>query len=194
MKVKIGKHKQWIGPYQITGLLKYLGFSADYCHKLGGKSPEWLQNLCEWIETKRNRKVKIKIDYYDTFNMDHTLALIILPMLIQLKENNCGHFIVENKDVPEELHTVGDDFSSEGECTFKKYNWVMDEMIWSFSQVLDSDGDSEFFHYPDDYDFEKDLFSPENKMTIDKEGLKGYNERISNGLKLFGIYYRGLWD
>src|SRR6056300_1710880 len=44
-----------------------------------------LYRLLEWIESKRDRKIKIRIDKYDTWAMDHTLALIALPMLKQLK-------------------------------------------------------------------------------------------------------------
>ena len=29
---------------------------------------------------------------------------------------------------------------------------------------------------------------------VDREGIKAYNERINNGMRLFGKYYRGLWD
>ena len=30
--------------------------------------------------------------------------------------------------------------------------------------------------------------------VINYEGLKAHKERITNGLRLFGKYYRGLWD
>jgi len=29
---------------------------------------------------------------------------------------------------------------------------------------------------------------------LDREGLKAHNDRIDNGLKLFGKYFRTLWD
>ena len=37
-----------------------------------------------------DRKVDIKIESFDTWNLDSTLALIILPALIQLKETKHG--------------------------------------------------------------------------------------------------------
>lgn len=45
------------------------------------------------------RRIDIQIDKYDTWNMYHTLALIIYPMLIQLKETKHG--------VPGEFADVG---------------------------------------------------------------------------------------
>ena len=29
---------------------------------------------------------------------------------------------------------------------------------------------------------------------VDYEGIREYNKRISNGFRLFGKYYQGLWD
>ena len=33
-----------------------------------------------------------------------------------------------------------------------------------------------------------------NKIKVDRKGLKAHHDRISNGLILFGKYYRSLWD
>ena len=58
----------------------------------------------------------------------------------------------------------------------------MDELIWTFDTLINcDDGDSETF-----YD--------KNTNTYDHEGSKKHNDRIENGLRLFGRYYRGLWD
>ena len=34
---------------------------------------------------KGNRKIDVRIERFDTYSMDHSLAYIILPMLLQLK-------------------------------------------------------------------------------------------------------------
>ena len=52
---------------------------------------------------KTKRKIAIKIEPFDTWNMDHTLALIIHPMLIQLREATTAAPFVEDEDVPENL-------------------------------------------------------------------------------------------
>jgi hypothetical protein len=35
---------------------------------------------------------------------------------------------------------------------------------------------------------------PNDTFEIDWEGRTAYQERITNGFKLFGKYYEGLWD
>jgi hypothetical protein len=45
----------------------------------------------------------VKIDPWDTWSMDHTLAPIILPMLKQLKATKHGAPYVDLDDRPEEL-------------------------------------------------------------------------------------------
>jgi hypothetical protein len=53
----------------------------------------------------------------------------------------------------------------------KVWDWIMDEMIWAMDQLA-------------------------NEGNIDPEiwYSKEFNDRISNALKLFGKYFRSLWD
>ena len=75
------------------------------------KFMEWLEsniqslyNVLNWIWfDRRKQKVSIKIDKWDTWGMDYTLALIILPMIKQLQDTKHGSPIVDLEDVPEEL-------------------------------------------------------------------------------------------
>lgn len=93
------------------------------------------------------REISIELHDYDTWNMDHTLALIALPMLKQLKEQKHGSPTVDLEDVPEELRLHGtprnetmqyDMFSSEEhskacwDAHHARWDWVMDEMIFAF--------------------------------------------------------------
>jgi hypothetical protein len=59
----------------------------------------------------------------------------------------------------------------------EKWNTIVDEMIWSFEQVLDDESDEKFW-----------------TDGIDWDGLRAHNKRIDKGLALFGKYYRNLWD
>ena len=43
-------------------------------------------NIGKFYNPSNRRKINVQIDRYDTWSLDHTLALIILPALIQLKE------------------------------------------------------------------------------------------------------------
>lgn len=136
-------------------------------------------------EDNTARREEVVIHDYDTWSMDHTLALIALPMLKQLKETKHGVPYMDYEDMPGHLQfirreydtrAIGDLFSEPGEYFNEEefdrqveiWNWMMDEMIWAMEQVIEDDvvyiGDIE------------------------------HNDRVDNGLKLFGKYYRSLWD
>ena len=89
MKVKIGPYTNWIGPYQLADMIPFI--SEDTSHKIGTWLAEtWVNDLCNWIHSKKHRKVQVHIDKYDTWNMNQTLAHIIHPMLIQLRDTKHG--------------------------------------------------------------------------------------------------------
>lgn len=146
----------------------------------------------------RERKMKIQIDPWDTWNMDHTLALIIHPMLIQLKKTKIGSPHTDENDIPESLNLKGDEYLHE------RWNWILDEIIWSFSQILDKDADTQFYSGTVDMNWEKVegnelglhevAYGPNHTHKFDKEGWEQWHERKRNGLKLFGKYFESLWD
>jgi len=171
MYIKIGPYTKWWGPYQIADLLQYVGVSEDRCYKIGEwLSETWLMDFCNWIESKKKRTVKVRIDKYDTWSMDHTLALIVLPMLKQLQATKHGSPHVDDSDVPEELRAsnappVDPNSGDIDELWHKRWDWILSEMIWAFEHLVDDN-----------------IYDPE------------VERRISNGLILFGKYYRALWD
>ena len=164
----------------------------------------------------------IKIDKHDTWSMDSTLAPIILPMLKQLKATKHGSGIVDLEDVPEHLrcntHEEWEDQEcfdfyheheiKEGECDIHaRWDWVLDEMIWAFEQICEDNNDAQFHSGVHDmksvpckwdengkptlYTFEE---GPNHTAKFDIEGYQKHHDRINNGTRLFGKYYRNLWD
>ena len=226
MKIKIGPYSNYIGPYQIAEIilfwipkynkdnhLEYTKAYNRYVHGFGEWLSEidWLVSLCNWIESKRKRTIKIKIDRWDTWSMDHTLALIIVPMLKQLKETQHGAGNTDDDDVPEHLRsTVAEPKENEWDIDsnhFKRWDWIMDEMIWAFEQLADDDNDCQFWtgesdlqSVPYEYDDEgkptlyEIVKGPKSTSYFDREAYEKHHERIKNGLRLFGKYFRGLWD
>jgi len=182
MRVKIGPYLTWWGPYQIADLLQYVGVSEDRCQKIG----RWLSNtrlndLCQWIYDKRQRTIKVKIDYHDVFSADYTLALIILPVLKQYREKLNGSPWTDDQDVPDHLRsTNAPPFNPENgetdELFHQRWEWMVDEMIWAFEQIIDDDNDAQF--HVNGYDHESHM---------------KHEQRIKNGTTLFGKYYRGIW-
>lgn len=174
---------------------------------LGKDRPHtWLYKLLLWIDKRKKRKIKVRIDRYDTWSMDNTLAYIILPMLKQLKEDKHGAPHVDDEDVPEHLRSAAarelteeeKSWHSPDEHHFARWDWVMDEMIFAFSCSLDDSWEEQFHSGESDFAFKK----LENGMseliqtgtrTYDFEGRKKFQARITNGFRLFGKYYQGLW-
>jgi hypothetical protein len=201
MRVYIGPYKNWIGPYQISDKIPFI--SEDKRHEIGAwLAKTWVNNVCEWFYSKKERNIKIRIDKYDTWNMDNTLALIILPMLKQLKSTKHGSPLVDDEDVPEHMRHGGDDDN----WVHYKWEWVLNEMIWAFEQELDDEWEDQFRHGETDYEWtlvsgneddENALYQVNQTNPdywVDMEGMKLYNDRIQNGFRLFGKYYQGLWD
>lgn len=214
MKFVTGKYKTWWGPYQIAELLKYVGVKEEIHEKIG----EWLGNtwvntVLQWIHTKYgDQKVKVRIDPWDTWSMDSTLGLIVLPMLKQLKATKHGAPYVNPLDVPESLQPempAPQDGSTDS-THFERWDWVLDEMIFAFESLF-NDWEEQFtsgeidmlsvpVNYAGDEVDEKDaeLFrmdrGPNDTYEIDFEGMKVYSARVQNGFRLFGTYFRNLWD
>ena len=176
-----------------------------------------LYRFLSWIHSKQKRTINVHIDPWDTWSMDDTLAHIVLPMLKQLKEKKHGAPFVDLKDVPKELHgkRLTKKQKANGEVDdkhFERWDWVMDEMIWAFEQKHpDCDwcdqyysGESDTFMAPVDKDGndveKKDAKyfemrrGPNDTFKIDREGMDAHQARITNGFRLFGKYYEGLWD
>ena len=201
MKVYIGPYKNWIGPYQLADMIPFI--SEDTSFRIGTwLSKTWVNTVCEWIDSKQQRNIKVRIDKYDTWNMNDTLAHIILPMLKQLKATKHGSQFVDDEDVP--VHMRHGDPEGYDNWVHYKWDWVLNEIIWAFEQELNDDWEAQFTHgtpvYVDEeVEHEKYGTCYTFKQTnpdywVDREGIKEYNERINNGIRLFGKYYRGLWD
>ena len=106
MRVHLGPYKYWFGPYQLAELITYLGFSEDTAYKLGSWLCDgYIEKFLNWISSKRKRKIVVKIDKYDTWGMYESLAVIIAPMLRQLRDTKVSFPLTDNKDVPPELRT-----------------------------------------------------------------------------------------
>jgi len=234
MKILISKYRNhWLSPYTILEKVCFWEKDKDAFYNLeehpNNKYEKWVNCLIpicigiqKFLDFVHPRIEYIKIDKYDTWNMDTTLAPIILPMLKQLKASTHGSGTVDLEDVPEELryntHEEWDeqkcfDFYhehevKEGDCDIHaRWDWVLDEMIWAFEQICDDDNDKQFHtgvferkSVPCAWDengkatmFES-VKGPNDTAHFDIEGYQKHHNRINNGTRLFGKYYRNLWD
>ena len=120
---------------------------------------------------RKNRAEHVEIEPHDTWSMDHTLAMIIHPMLVQLKATTHGY---------------------PSTTTEQEWDQILDEMIWAFEQKCRDNWEDDYLgDYVED---QKNGSMVGSFKWIDHEGLKTHQERMSNGFRLFGKYYENLWD
>lgn len=206
MKTYIGNYVNYFSSYDLAKAICF--WVKEKEDELGFKStPEWVSNFGEfisksfignfldWIYNKRKRISYIKIDKHDTWSLDNTLAMIILPALKQFKETFHSYPILDFKE--------GEDYDSESEdidsINEKRWNDVLDKMIWSFEQILDDNNDEQFYTVKGELNDDSELFKDGTinwkvKPVFDTEAYKKHNAKIQEGLELFGRYYRNLWD
>ena len=171
MIVYLGPYPNWIGPYQIAEkILFWKDPLDDQVMKLGdflahaNKGPDhetWLLKICRWIESKKKRTEIIKLHKYDSWNANHTIALIAYPLLVQLKATQHGSPHTDDSDAPPE-------FSGEDKL-HQRWEWILDEMIFALKYHIDCD-------------------------NMPFEEIKEKDARAKNGMRLFGLYFSGLWD
>ena len=133
--------------------------------------PKWIEWAFNLFGIKYDRKVSVQIDPWDTWSADHTLATIIVPVLKQLRKDAMGSSAVDDEDVPKGMRRK-DAKPTENqwdvdEHWHKRWDWVLGEMIMAFECIAEKD-------------------------WVDWD--KATEERVNNGLRLFGKYYMGLWD
>ena len=208
MKIKIGNF-----PHRLTCNLHKNYMNKKYGYVDWPTEYSRFETALEWVDDRiqdlynifnrlwfdrLKQKVSVRIDPWDTWSMDHTLAPIILPMLVQLKETKHGAPIVDDEDVPKQLHMTKKEkaaFNKDGSTNdkfFKRWDWIMDEMIWAFEQKNRD-------HWQNDY-YGPYIEGEDSKVLsgrfewIDDKGRDAHQKRMSNGFKLFGKYYEALWD
>jgi hypothetical protein len=222
MKVYIsGYRDHWLSPYTV---LEKVLFWKDW-DNIEYETPwveRWsdrllpictaLQKVLDFIHPKVNY---VKIDRYDTWSMDHTLAHIILPMLKQLKAKKHGSPLVDDEDVPDELKSTSAQ-PKENEYDIDsnhhaRWDYVMNEMIFAFEKTLQDNWDEEFWsgehgkiewedigetHFNEFTNKEEKLYKmiTTGTRTCDWDARQKVADRITNGFRLFGKYYQGLWD
>lgn len=109
-------------------------------------------------------------------------------------------------DVPEEIRSTNAspkenewDWDDNAE---KRYEWVLDEIIWAFEQILSPDADDQFHTGVIDHVWEPCENSnlsqlghgPKHTHEFDIDGYKVWSKRIDNGTTLFGKYFRTFWN
>jgi hypothetical protein len=142
------------------------------------------------------RQEDVFLDPWDSWNADYTLAVIAAPLLQQLKRTKHGSGMVDDEDVPEELRSTSappkENEWDTDDNWHKRWEWVLDEMIWALTEHASSDGDSKFYDHSG-VDETANIMEQIEKVKCDYVGLNAYNKRKQRGFELFGKYFQNLW-
>jgi hypothetical protein len=165
--------KVYIGPY------RYWGWPHRALRAIG------LEKLANWLN---KRKVKVKIHGYDSWNADHTIALIAIPILKQLMENKHG--------IPASAFTDEDEMMTDPGYEAAKDRWnnnTFRHIIWSLEQVASDENiiDDFWIHKIDGF---AAVIDGGNPGTYNWDARLAYDEKVREGLRLFGEHFQSLWD
>ena len=211
MKVWTSKYRNhWVSPYVILKAVCFWEKDEDRIYNLRDepnnpyvKWVDWLDPICQaihkFLDFVHPRWTYVRIDPWDTWSMDHTLADIVLPMLKQLQATKHGAPHTDDEDVPEYLRSyMAQPKENEWDTDslhFMRWDWILAEMIWAFEQKVKDDADGEFFDHSEvDRSAKPWDTNSYEKVKYDKEGHTKWHERKANGFRLFGKYYENLWD
>lgn len=208
MKVYLSPYRNhWISPYTILE-------RVCFWHVIPSDDDNWSYSDDPWIEKWANRltpfceKLRdfldwihppikyVKIDYHDTWSMDHTLAHIVVPMLKQLRDTAAGSGQVDPEDVPEELRPSAPPSAAnnyEDDTVHQRWKWALNEMIWAFETKLDDDDESKFYDHSA-VNPKAGLNTQLGQINVDRAGLEAHQKRKQHAFMMFGKYYQSLWD
>jgi hypothetical protein len=212
MKVVIGKYVSWwtTSRFDSWATKKIYGcwdweLTDEQQSTRGYKAYEWV--LAVWQVTilmainktwgSRPRVEYIKIDNHDLWNGDDTLARIILPFLIRMRADKTGTPNVYIEDVPDHLlinahkstvDSMGGTDTGVLTGVYDEATWdyILDQCIWSFEQIVDPTEKIEMKVYED---YVAGNITKEEWLRLSNE----YSERVQRGLMLFGKYLRSMW-
>ena len=218
MKVYKNCYKyHWISPYKICEMVcwwREIDYDEPWVKAVNRVLEPVMQGVQKVLDVVDPKIDYVKIDRWDTWSMDATLSPIILAMLRQLHKDKHGAPYTDDEDVPPTLRSTTksarkakkNDWDTDGNH-FRRWDWVMLEMIWAFEQLADDDNDAQFHTGVHDVDWKvsstdeagKPLLwemakGPKDTSKFDKKAYMKHQDRIRNGTRLFGKYYQNLWD
>ena len=215
MKVYINKYRShWLSPYTILEKVIFwrkINYDEPLIERLNTIMEPFCKAMMKVLDIVHPKINYVKIDRWDTWSMDHTLALIVLPMLKQLKQDKHGSPNVDDEDVPEGLNLRSTEAPAKenewdvDENHFRRWDWVLDEMIQAFECKNNENWEEQYSTGVSDYQFVKEphekfgtvsrmVDGPNHTRKTDWDAYNAHAERNKNGYRLFGKYYEALWD
>ena len=124
---------------------------------------------------RKNKAQHVDSDDHDIWNLDYTLACIIHPARVRLKESQHGYpelwedGMCYHEYYTRQLHFDFIDEDVESKYLWQKWQDILDDMIYAM-----------------------EIIATEKIYDIDLDTYD--NERVDRGLELFGKHFCSLWD
>ena len=144
--------------------------------KVNFKKPKKYRWYHRWLGlSDPPRKHIVRIDPWDSWDVEYTLSLVALPLLRDYRKRNNGYpFGIEEVDIPGRLE---DQDIDEDEKLSQAWSAILDQMIQAHEFVISQEED----------DFYDDLFLRDRAAFFEKRA------QVEHGLRLFAKYYFNLW-
>ena len=216
MKVWIGPYSKWWSTSRLEDWMCSKVFGVQYDFEVSDQDKlTWkykaIENTGDALQTVLNytfnpvfrwygRREIVHIDHYDIWNMDNTLAMIILPMLEKLAADKTGTPGVYVEDIPswmlveaykENIDTVGPEHEKYPSILFSDAAWqyVIKEMIFAFKQSCAEWSNEDCMESKLWDKYQRGDMTKSNWILLSR--LNG--ERVQRGFVLFGKYFQNMW-
>lgn len=136
------------------------------------------------FQATKPRTVKVKIEEWDTWDLFSTLSSIIAPALKQFIETNSGSPRTDDDDVPVAIKSTSAEPPERewdtDEFFHDRWKYILGEMYFAFDAI--------------NKDLVEEASIAAMKSKTGDAEIAALEQRIQNGLRLFGKYYQNLWD
>jgi hypothetical protein len=171
-------------------ILKFIPFG------LGRKIPNYYYSFLWWSKCAY-QKIRYGVSDSEVFSLYDNISKFILPRLKYFKQK--GKKGIPVQFLPNDYHLLSeDDCNAAEDKALKEWDLILDEMIFAFDYIIDSDKHVPFpellMKDPAYHDFNRKRSPEEQKHWEDYLSLcKKMNERKEKGLHLFVKHFENLW-
>jgi len=184
--------KQCIDKYEAEEYFRINKYADWWCDRV----PRWLgwgiydgyRNTILWIKSTY-QKLRYGVSDQECWSLSNTFAEYILPRLKHFRK-------MKKVGVPSCMFVTSYPTNKYGiELAEIQWNEVLDEMIWTFEYIIDSEKFNPIPTTGSLFDSEKQKTPDEMKeWDIYFERAEKFNERKNKGLQLFAKHFDNLWD
>ncbi len=141
---------------------------------------------------RKNRKISVEIHDYDVWSLDHTAALILLPLFekFRAQEKKGVSLAFYDRKCISTPHS-----DAEMQQAEERFHETLDKIIFSLREIVNCEQNSP--DCPGEYIWEpefKHIGCTEEEYEDFRNKTAQYDAKIQEGLDLMGKHFRDFWD